>query len=325
MMTLEKKLNQMTPEERRIARAKKRDSLERREGRIAFAIISIKLLGFALFTLLPVLICIIYAFTNMNPFKYPNFLFTYFGDPKFWNGFNNFKDLFTHKLYSEKFLKSIINTVTFLISIPIGMFLGMFLAFILTKKTIKLKTMWRVLIYMPVVASAVAMGYIWRYMFETEYGLLNQVFKFNVNFFSNLHLTRLAIIIKSSWGSMGRSMILYMGAMLGVSKTYYEAAEIDGASKFQQFWKITFPLISPTTFYLLVMGIIGHLQSYSDALIFAPASEGSKTIVWFIWNYGINSNKYGLASAASVLLSVVIMGLTILQFRGSRKWVYGGK
>ncbi len=90
------------------------------------------------------------------------------------------------------------------------------------------------------------------------------------------------------------------------------------------FWRITFPLVTPTTFYLIVTGVIGNLQSYNDSVIFAPGSTGSQTVVWFIWNYGINQNRYGLASAASVLLSIVIMGLTIIQFKRSDKWVFEG-
>jgi len=290
-------------------------SLEKKESRIAFLFVSIKIVGFLIFTLIPVFIAIIYSFSRMNPFKYPELIFNYLGDDSFWNGFNNYSELFTNKLYSAQFLKAIVNTLVNVISVPIGMFLGMVLAMVLTKKTVKYKPLFRILIYMPVVASAVATGFIWRYMFETEYGLLEKVFHFNVNWFSDEHLTRIAIIIKNSWGSMGRSMILYLAAMLAISPSYYEAAEIDGANSIQQFFKITFPLVSPTTFYLLVMGVIGHLQSYNDSQIFAPESQGSKTVVWFIWNYGIKQHNYGLAAAASVLLAIFIMALTILQFK----------
>lgn len=293
----------------------KRKSLEKRESRIAFLFISIKIIGFLIFTLFPVCIALIYSFSNMNPWKYPDFVFTYFSNPKFWCGFDNYVSLFTNKIYSAQFFKSIANTLINVISVPIGMMLGLVLAMILTKKTIKYKAVFRVLIYMPVVASAVALGYIWRYIFETEYGLLEKVFHFNVNWFANINLTRLAIIIKNSWGSMGKSMILYLAAMLAIPKSYYEAADIDGANSAQQFFKITLPLVSPTTFYLLVMGIIGHLQSYNDSQIFAAEASGSRTVVWFIWNYGIKSHQYGLAAAASVLLAIFIMGLTIVQFK----------
>ncbi|MGM9874023.1 MAG: carbohydrate ABC transporter permease [Bacilli bacterium] len=299
----------------------KRKSLEKRESRIAFCFVLIKIVGFVIFTLFPVCIALIYSFSNMDPWRFPDLVFKYFGNANFWCGFNNYVNLFTNQIYSAQFYKSIANTLINVISVPLGMMLGLVLAMILTKKTIKFKAVFRVLIYMPVVASAVAIGYIWRYIFETEYGLLEKIFHFNVNWFSNVNLTRLAIIIKNSWGSMGRSMILYLAAMLAIPQSYYEAAEIDGANSTQQFFKITLPLVSPTTFYLLVMGIIGHLQSYNDSQIFASEASGSRTVVWFIWNYGIKNHQYGLAAAASVLLAIFIMGLTIVQFKinGRRK------
>ena len=300
----------------------KRSKLERRESMIAFGFVSIKIVGFVLFTLIPVVACVLYSFSNMNPMAYPNSLVTYLGDRNFWAGFRQYVDLFTHPLYTQIFLRSVLNTVVLMITVPLGMACGMVLATILTEKEIKFKAGFRLLIYLPVVASAVAMGYIWRYVFETEYGILNQIFGLNLNWFSNKHLVRLAIIVKNTWGSMGRTMILYIAGCLSISSSYYDAAEIDGASRWAKFWKITFPLLTPTTFYLLVMGIIGNLQSYNDSVIFAPGSQGAQTVVWFIWQYGINQNRYGLAAAASVLLSIVIMSLTIVQFKRSDKWVY---
>ncbi|MGN1077193.1 MAG: carbohydrate ABC transporter permease [Candidatus Gallimonas sp.] len=298
--------------------------MEKRESWIAFGFVSIKIVGFLMFTLIPILICFLYAFTNMNPLRYSENVFSYFGTAGFWSGIDNFVNLFTHPLYSTIFVRCIWNTLIQLLSVPLGMALGLLIATLLTEKDVKFKAGFRLLIYFPVVASAVAIGYVWQYIFATEYGLLNQILGLNVNWFSNEHLTRLAIIIKSTWGSVGRMMILYISGCLAISDSYYEAAELDGANRWQKFWRITFPLVSPTTFYLLVTGIIGHMQSYSDAMIFAPSSTGAQTIVWFIWNYGINKNMYGFASAASVLLSIVIMGATILQFKRSNKWVFQG-
>lgn len=303
---------------------KKRSKLERKESAIAFGFVGIKLFGFLIFTLIPVCICILYSFTNMNPLRYPETVFSYFGDASFWNGIQNYINLFTHPLYTQIFLRSVLNTFVLMLSVPLGMAAGLLLAALLTEDDTRFKSGFRLLIYLPVVASAVAMGYIWRYIFETQYGILNQLLGLNVNWFSNNSLTHLAIIIKNSWGSMGRTMILYIAARLAVGDNYYEAAKLDGANRMQMFWRITFPLVTPTTFYLLVVGIIGNLQSYNDSVIFAPDSTGSQTVVWFIWNYGINQNRYGLASAASVLLSIVIMILTIIQFKRSDKWVFEG-
>ena len=110
--------------------------------------------------------------------------------------------------------------------------------------------------------------------------------------------------------------------MLNIPRDYYEASELDGATKVQQFFQITFPLITPITFYQLITGLIGGLQSYADSQVFGAGVQGSQTIVYFIWQRGINQSRYGLASAASILLAVAIMIITMVQFRVSNKWVY---
>ena len=122
---------------------------------------------------------------------------------------------------------------------------------------------------------------------------------------------------------MGTSMILYIAGMLAIPQSYYESADVDGASATHKFFKITLPLLTPTTFYIIITNVIGGLQSYADAKVFGNGTSGSQTIVWFIWEYGLNQGKQGLASAASIILAVAIMIVTILQFKFSDRWVYG--
>ena len=180
----------------------------------------------------------------------------------------------------------------------------------------------RMLIYVPVVSSAVAMAIIWQYIFDNEYGIINQILGVNIPWMTNGGWLKVAIIIKTVWGNLGRTMILCIAGLMAVSKGYYEAAEIDGANRFTQFFKISIPLISPTLFYLLCTGVIGNLQSYVDSEVFANKHSGGQTIVYFIWEYGIRKGLYGLASAASFVLSISIMIITFAQFKISEKWVY---
>lgn len=109
-------------------------------------------------------------------------------------------------------------------------------------------------------------------------------------------------------------MILYLSGLNNISNDYYEAADVMGASKRQQLINITIPLSNPTTFYLLVTGIIGGLQSYADSQILASGVKGGRTIVYYIRSYGINNSKYGLACAASVFLALCIIALSTIQF-----------
>ena len=153
-----------------------------------------------------------------------------------------------------------------------------------------------------------------------DYGLINSILGTNIPWLgsSNEWLIKIAIIIKNIWSSIGGTMLLYLAGLNAIPDSYYEAAEIDGASPLKQFFTITIPLVKPTTFYLIITGIIGGLQSYADAQVFAQGLEGARTIVYYIWQYGIDKSKYGLASAASTLLGAVIMVITFIQFKKTK-------
>ena len=112
-----------------------------------------------------------------------------------------------------------------------------------------------------------------------------------------------------------------MAGILNISGTYYEAADIDGAGKVRQFLSITVPMLTPITFYHLIVSVIGGLQSFMDTQLLANTSA-TQTIVYFIYDHGINNYRYGYASAASVLLALAVMAVTVVQFKLSDKWVY---
>ena len=290
----------------------KASKLTRRENIIAFLFILPPIIGFCIFTIGAMAFSFIYSFQKYNILT---------GEST-WLGWQNYKDLFTHILYSKSFYTSIVNTLVLLLSIPLSMILGLCLAGLLRMGDIKGAKVFQVLYYLPAVSSAVAMNIVWRYIFNNEFGIINLIIGKKIPWLSDDTLIKVAIIIKNSLNGMGTAMILYLAGMLSVPKDYYEASELDGAGKVKQFFSITLPLITPMTFYLLITGLIGGLQSYADSQIFGAGVQGSQTIVYFIWARGINQSRYGLASAASVLLAVVIMIVTLIQFKLSDKWVY---
>lgn len=290
----------------------KRSRFTRKENFVALIFILIPLFGFLIFTASALVFSIRYSFENYN-------ILTSVSEPV---GLSNYKDLFTHPLYSDSFFSGIGNTVILLLSIPISMLLGLSLAGLLRLGNIKGSKVFQVLYYIPVVSSAVAMNIVWRYIFNNEFGLINHIIGSRIEWLSDDTLIKVAIIIKNSLNGIGNAMILYLAGMLNIPKDYYEAADIDGASKVKQFFNITLPLLTPMTFYLLITGLIGGLQSYADSQVFGAGVKGSQTIVYFIWQRGIDQSRYGLASAASVLLAVVIMIITLIQFKFSDKWVY---
>lgn len=286
--------------------------LDRKENIVAFLFILAPIVGFLIFTIGTMVFSFIYSFQSINVIT---------GAAK-WVWFKNYKDLFTSLSYAASFKTAIKNTVILLLSIPFSMLLGLGLAGLLKLGEVKGAKVFQVLYYLPAVSSAIALNVVWRYIFNNEYGLINHILGTQTPWLGDNQLIKVAIIIKNSLNGMGGSMIMYLAGMLNVPKDYYEAADIDGAGKMTQFFKITLPLISSMTFYLLITGLIGGLQSYADSDIFGAGLSGSQTIVYFIWQHGINQNRYGLASAASILLAVVIMIITLIQFKTSNKWVY---
>ena len=290
----------------------KERKLDRRENVIAFLFILPPIIGFLIFTIGAMLFSFKYSFEDYN-------ILTGVSQ---WKGLENYRALFSNVIFSESFLRSISNTVILLASVPISMILGLVLAGLLKAGGIKCRGVFQVLYYIPAVSSAVALNIVWRYIFNNEFGVLNALLGKKILWLSDDNLIKVAIITKNSLNGIGSAMILYLAGMLNVPKDYYEASELDGANKVRQFFSITLPLITPVTFYQLIMGIIGGLQSYADAQVFGAGVQGSQTIVFFIWERGINQSRYGLASAASVLLAAAIMLITLLQFKISNKWVY---
>lgn len=294
--------------------------LKKREHRYAMLFISFKYVGFILFVFLPVLVSLLYSFTDYNAARETAPYLTRIAD--LWCGLDCYKQLFTHFMYKEYFLRSIVNNLFMMLSVPFGIVCGLLVAAILARPIIKGAGTFRLLIYMPVVAGAVAMNIIWRYMFDNQYGLVNKIFGTQLMWLTDDVLVKVAIIIKNIWGSIGRTMIMCLAAMSAVDGNYYEAARLDGASEPAKFFFITLPLITPTIFYLLITGVINNLQMYTDALIFASGAPGAQTVVYFIWTFGIKRSMYGIAAAASTLLTATIMLITIIQFRVSNRWVF---
>ena len=301
---------------------RKRNSLEKRENAIAFLFILIPIVGFCIFTIGSMIFTFIFSFTQLNALT---------GEIKpLKDGiFGNYKTLFTSLTHAKYFTGAIKNTLILLLSIPISMMLGLATAGLLRLGQIRGAKVYQILYYVPTVSSAVALNIVWRYIFNDEFGIINSVLNLDIHWLGggtgNGGYLRSAIIIKNSINGVGSAMIMYLAGMLNIPKDYYEAADIDGASRVKQFFSITLPLITPMTFYLLITGLIGGLQSYADSEVFAAGSTEAQTIVHFIWARGIGGNArtgYGIASAASILLALTIMIITVIQFKFSDKWVY---
>ncbi len=275
-----------------------------KEHLFAYLFILIPVLGFFLFTAWALGYSVFMSFTNFNAIK---------GTFKF-IGFQNYIEIFQE----QNFRDATLNTILMLLSIPVGVFLGLLLAIYL-KKLAKGRTLLTILYYLPAVTSSLAIMIVFRDLFKNgEMGLINSILGTDLNWISNdPWLIKIAIVIKNIWGGIGGAMILYLAGVNNIPESYYEVARVQGASRWQQFIDITLPMTNNTSFYLIVTGVISGLQSYADSLVMGGGLPGARTIVYYIWNYGINQANYGWASAASVLLSIVILIITVILFSKS--------
>ena len=291
--------------------------LGRKEGIAGLLLVTPQIIYFLVFFLLPLGICVYAGFTNWNILS-PLRKFV---------GLRNFDKLFS----DPKFWTACKNTLYYLIPIPFYLTFALAFAYSCHKKILGEKV-FRVIYYLPFISSIVALTLIWKWLFNAKYGLVNMFLGlFGIagpDWLGDPVWTRRMIVIMISWKMIGIISIYYIAALKNVPSTYYEAAKIDGASSWQQFKSITLPLLTPTTFYLIVTGMIGSLQTFLEVNLFAPdggRGYGVGSIVFYIWQKAFDSSQMGYACACATVFGVAMIILTTVQFKVSRKWVYEGE
>ncbi len=292
-------------------------NLKRNERIAGLLFVVPSLIQFAFFFLLPLCLCIYAATTDWNVLV----------RDKTFIGFDNFIELFQ----DSKFWIAVKNTIYMLLPIPIYMTLGLLFA-LACHKNIKGNKVFRVLYYLPYISSIVALVLLWKWLFNSEFGLVNQMLGvFGIegpNWLNDPLWTKRMIVIMISWKMIGITSIYFLASLKNLPASYYEAAIVDGANSVQQFFKITLPLMTPTIFYLLSVNVIGSLQTFIEVDLFTKdggRNYGVATIIYYIWQKAFNYSQMGYACAAAIVFGVMILILTIIQFKVSNKWVYEGE
>lgn len=221
------------------------------------------------------------------------------------------------------------NTVIFVLgTVPARLFLGLIFALTLVRN-IPARAFFRAAIFLPVIIPTVAAAMVFRWIFNADFGLLNE-FLYNVGI-SNLprwlsqpKWALTAIIILSVWKDVGFSTVLFMAGLQGIPSSLYEAAWLDGANRWKSFVYITLPLLSPTTFFVIVINVISSFQIFDQAYVLTGGGPGNatNTIVYYIYNNAFQWFRMGYASAVAWLLFAIIFIATFIQFRYQKKWVY---
>ena len=271
-------------------------------------------LGLLCFSLLPLLYAFYLSFVNWDGFGVPLFV-----------GLDNFKG----QLSDPDFWKALINTVYYMVLvIPVGIVLALLVAIVLNK--VKGREIYRLFFFMPVVTSSVSVGVIWMWILNGEFGILNHLLRaigiVGPMWLTDTHWVIPSIALLSIWLGLGYNMVIFLAGLQGISKSYYEAAEIDGASKFQQLRYITLPLLSPTTFFVTIMMVISSFQVFDQAFVMTNGgpAKASYTLVYHIYDQAFIDFTMGESAAAAMILFVIILIFTLLQFKMQKRWVHYG-
>ena len=283
-----------------------------REALIGYGFASLWLIGILLFTLYPLLTSFYYSFTNFNMIDAPTFIWLknyelLFQDDLFWKGLGN------------TMFQVIVGTS---FSIVVGILVACVL-----NKPIKGIGIWRTIFYLPNVVSSVAMALLWTWIFNKDFGLLNQFLGIfgipEINWLGDENLVKISLILMSAWGA-GVTALFFLGPMKGIPNYLYEAADIAGTSKINQFFTITIPLITPTILFMLVTSIIGNFQYFMMAYIMVGKGPNNSAyyLAYYLYDKAFTYNQLGYASAMSWIMFIVVIVIVGLVVKTSKKWVY---
>jgi multiple sugar transport system permease protein len=240
-------------------------------------------------------------------------------------GLENYHRLFTQ---DPLFWKALRVTVTYaLFSVPLGIAGSLALALLLNQK-VRGIPVFRCLCYMPSLVPAVASAILWQWAFNADHGFINQIvglFGFGKpQWLQDEKWTLPAFIIMSLWGVGGGRMIIFLAGLQGIPESYYEAATLDGASTWQQFREVTLPMLSPVTFFNLILGLIGSFQFFTGAYVMTSGGPNNASLFYalYLFRNGFEYMKFGKASALAWVLFAILLVLTLIQFSFSKRWVY---
>lgn len=273
------------------------------------------LLGLLLFTIGPMLFSLLLAFSKWD-------IITGVQSIE-WVGLDNFKAIF----HDELFYQSLKVTFIFaLVSVPLYQIVSLLIAVLLNMRS-RSMNVFRLIYFMPSVIPAVAVSMMWVMIFNPEYGILNKALGwFGIQgpaWLQDPSYALGALIVMGIWG-VGNTIIIYLSGLQSVPEDMHEAAELDGAGRIRRFFSITLPMISPTVFFNLIMGIIGGFQYFTQAFVMTNGGPLNSTLFYnlYLYNKAFQDYEMGYASALSWILFVIILVFTLIVIRSSSMWVY---
>lgn len=285
--------------------------LKRRNTLLGWSFILPNFLGFAVLTLVPVIALFYIAFTDWNAFGTAN-----------WVGVDNF----TRMVGDRSFMVALLNTFYYAaFHIPLTLGLSLALALLLNRK-LRGVAFFRTVAFFPYVTSIVAIVLVWNMLFSPELGPINQFLTAigisdPPGWTTSADWSMPAVIIVGTWREMGYYMLLFLAGLQTIPPELYEAARVDGADAWQRFWNVTVPSLRPTTFFVTVMLTIGSFKVFDLILVMTNGGPGQSTLVLsqYIYNKGFLENQLGYASSISIVLFLICISVTVVQFSVNKR------
>ena len=272
-----------------------------------YAFILVSMIAFGVFTLYPVISAVETSFLKYKPFG-SEFI-----------GLKNYQDTFSSSL----FYKTVLNTLEYtVVVVPLSLLMAFAISIMILPFSKKTQSVFKSMYYLPGIASGIALSVVWLWIYDSSpTGLMNQVFTFlrlpTQNWLSSSKTSMISLMFMALMSGQGSNIIIYIAALLGIDNSYFEAAELDGATFMQKVRYIVFPLVKPTTLFLLVTGVIGSFQVFMNAFMMTGGGPDNSTtmIGLLIYKNAFEYSKYGLACAQAILLAIVIAIISLAQFK----------
>lgn len=289
-------------------------SKDAKRSLVAYSFIAPNFLGFLIFTLGPILFAFFLSFIKWDG-----------NNPMEFVGFSNFAKLLTDVRFKDAFVNTIVYSVG---TVPLTLSAALGLAVILNQK-VKFRNVFRTASFFPYVASLVAVAAVWNMLFSPANGPVNMLLanlgvaaKNLPKWAADKDFAMFTVVLFSVWKSMGYYMVIYLAGLQGISAELYEAASLDGANTWQKFKSITWPSLQPTTFFVVVIMTINCFKVYDQVYMITQGGPGTSTLVlvYHIYDTAFKSWDLGYASAISVVLFLLVLIVTLIQFRGDKKY-----
>ncbi len=291
-------------------RSTKRSAAARREQNWGYLMVAPTIIGLIVLNVWPFIQTIYASFCEHLGFGHYKFI-----------GLDNYINMFQN----ADFWRATGNTLLFcILTVPVGIFLALLVAMLLNAR-VKFKGGFRTIFFLPMVCAPAAITMVWRWIFNSEYGILNQILGTRIAWITDSHVALVSCAIVAIWSAIGYDAVLLLSGLQNISKSYYEAASIDGASKLTQFFKITLPMVSPTLFVTMIMRLMTSLKVYDLIYMMVeetnPALTSVQSLIYLFYRESFVAGSRGSGSAIAVWTVLIIGIATIFQFIGQKKWV----